>query len=799
MDRRGWPWKKKSSDKTINADKPASASESLGSSLSSLAHLGDQDKGKIHNYVQISMDSYKHMSTLEGQVQNLEDKVKTLEEKLSATYSELSNKDNLVKQHAKVAEEAVTGWEKADAEVISLRRDLESVTLSKLAVDDRASHVDSALKECMRQIRNVKEESERKLQDAILIKTKQWEKVKLELEAKIAKLEEGLLQAADENAALLRSLQASSNKIMKMEEEKSQAEDEIKLSKESILSYEKEISSLKYELHIVSKELDIRNEEKNISMRSAEIANKQHAEGVKKITKLEAECQRLRALVRKKLPGPAALAQMKLEVDSSDRDINEPHIRKSSIKGNNLRVYSIPDSSFGNLQQSHNEFLTKKLMAMEEETKALKEALDTSNTELQASRNRCAKTVGRLKSLEAEMQAFKQKRSSQNSNLIIDSGFPPSRITNNPPSIKSISEDGLGDAESLVESCAASISDLSDSGRCENIDKSEKHMNTTILELMDDFLEMEKMACLPENARVDPGIPSKADDSGKSCVEYKESHDVPRARDLHLKHWNGLGLLPKQDSSVGKFSMMEREDESMSEKDGMVIEHAQYLQDLKKIQLELQEKEQLLEELKIQLSSSQKSYNLAEVQLKCMAESYKSLETHTEELKTENKILKQKIEELQNELVGQKQCHLDALARCKEIQDKMQRDEKSLVRASNSISDSGINTKDMELAAAEKKLAECQETLYLLGRQLQALCPQIEINVSQHSKRFQKIEMLVKPDHCWSSSHGSCNSNELDQVEAYSVSSDIQGMSEEFSLHNCGSTSCLSDTEENLS
>ena len=48
------------------------------------------------------------MSGLEDQVVNLEDQVKALEAKLSAAYSELNNKDNLVKQHAKVAEEAVS-------------------------------------------------------------------------------------------------------------------------------------------------------------------------------------------------------------------------------------------------------------------------------------------------------------------------------------------------------------------------------------------------------------------------------------------------------------------------------------------------------------------------------------------------------------------------------------------------------------------------------------------------------------------------------------------------------------------
>ncbi|KAK0603314.1 hypothetical protein LWI29_003605 [Acer saccharum] len=249
MERRSWPWKKKSSDKFIG--KSVAASESVVASLSSVASIGDQEKCKTVNYVQISLDSYTHLSGLEDQVKTLKDQVKLLE----------------------VAEDAVSGWEKAEAEALLLKRQLESVTLLKLTAEDRASHLDGALKECTRQIRNVKEENQ------------------------------ALLRAAAENAALSKSLQERSNLIVKITDEKSQADAEIEFLKENIMSHEKEINSLKYELHVVSKELDIRNEEKNMSMRSAEAANKQHLEGVKKIVKLEAECQRLRGLVRKKLPG----------------------------------------------------------------------------------------------------------------------------------------------------------------------------------------------------------------------------------------------------------------------------------------------------------------------------------------------------------------------------------------------------------------------------------------------------------------------------------------------------------------
>lgn len=71
---------------------------------------------KKPKYVQISVESYSHLTGLEDQVKSLEeqvngleDEVKDLNEKLSAAQSEMTNKENLVKQHAKVAEEAVSG------------------------------------------------------------------------------------------------------------------------------------------------------------------------------------------------------------------------------------------------------------------------------------------------------------------------------------------------------------------------------------------------------------------------------------------------------------------------------------------------------------------------------------------------------------------------------------------------------------------------------------------------------------------------------------------------------------------
>jgi septal ring factor EnvC (AmiA/AmiB activator) len=400
----------------------------------------------------------------------------------------------------------VLGWEKAEAEASALKVQLETVTLSKLAAEERAAHLDGALIECMKQVRTVKEEGEQKLHDVVFAKTKQWEKIKAEFEAKLLEFEQELIRAGAENDALTRSLQERAELLMKIDEEKAQAEAEIEVLKSTIQSGEREINSLKYELHVVSKELEIRNEEKNMSVRSADVATKQHQEDVKKISKLEAECQRLRGLVRKKLPGPAALAQMKMEVESLGREYGDHRVRRSPAKNSSFHrpmspMSPVPDYAIENLHhmQRENEFLTARLLTMEEETKMLKEALTKRNSELQSSRSMYAKIAGKLRSLEVQMLTGNQHKSpTPNMDIHYDGAL--SQNGSNPPSMTSMSEDGVDDEGSCTESWAnALVSELSHFKK-EKVAKSSVTEGSNRLELMDDFLEMERLACLTSEA-----------------------------------------------------------------------------------------------------------------------------------------------------------------------------------------------------------------------------------------------------------------------------------------------------------
>ncbi|KAL3630288.1 hypothetical protein CASFOL_023272 [Castilleja foliolosa] len=111
--------------------------------------------------------------------------VKSFTEKLSADLVNVSAKEDLVKQHAKVAEEAVAGWEKAENEVVSLKKPLEAALQQNVNLEVRTSHLDGALKECVRQLRQSKDEHEKRVSDALLEKKTEWEAVKSDLEKQI--------------------------------------------------------------------------------------------------------------------------------------------------------------------------------------------------------------------------------------------------------------------------------------------------------------------------------------------------------------------------------------------------------------------------------------------------------------------------------------------------------------------------------------------------------------------------------------------------------------------------------------
>ncbi|RLM58216.1 hypothetical protein C2845_PM18G01740 [Panicum miliaceum] len=207
----------------------------------------------------------------------VQDSTKSLNEKLSAALLTINVKEDLVKQHTRVAEEAVAGWEQAEAEVASLKQLLETASQKNTSLEDQISHLDDALKECVRQLRQAREEQDKKICDAVAKKSKELGSEKSVLQNHIAELSKQL-------------------EATKVEATTVHAQRDLQ---EKLQIVEKENKDLKVELLTLSKDLKILARERDLSNQAAETASKLHLESVKKITRVEAECLKLRHLTRR--------------------------------------------------------------------------------------------------------------------------------------------------------------------------------------------------------------------------------------------------------------------------------------------------------------------------------------------------------------------------------------------------------------------------------------------------------------------------------------------------------------------
>ncbi|CAO2827363.1 unnamed protein product [Amaranthus hypochondriacus] len=273
MDRRSWLWRRKSSDKSHGAETDSSVSGS-GSISSPSERFSDDHQASPNQNTQ----SPEVTSKVAHPDDDVNDGVKILTEKLSAAVATISAKEEMVKQHAKVAEEAVTGWEKAENEVNVLKQQLDAATKKNSSLEDRILHLDGALKECLRQLRQVREEQDEKIEEAISKKSQDTESKNSELGVQISDLR---AQVETANAKVEAAASLESDLRLKL------------------ISVENENTSLRLELRFRLEELEIRTLERDLSTKTAETASKQHLESIKRVAKLEAECRRLKTIARK--------------------------------------------------------------------------------------------------------------------------------------------------------------------------------------------------------------------------------------------------------------------------------------------------------------------------------------------------------------------------------------------------------------------------------------------------------------------------------------------------------------------
>ncbi|XP_028757514.1 filament-like plant protein isoform X2 [Neltuma alba] len=497
---------------------------------------------------------------------DVNDGLKKLSEKLSAALVNVSAKEDLVKQHAKVAEEAIAGWEKAENEAAVLKKQLEAAVLKNSALEDRVTHLDGALKECVRQLRQTREEQEQNMHDAVVEKTHDLESAKLKLEKQLLELQSKLDASNAKSPATV-------------DHDLCQKVDHL----------EKENLNLKHDLIAQLEELKIRTVERDLSTKAAETASKQHLESIKKVAKLEAECRRLKSMSHK---------------TSSVND-------HKSITSASICVESLSDS-----QSDSGE----RLNAVENIDFHKMNGLESNKSEPSCSDSWASALI-------AELDQFKNEKCRQPSS------------------------------------------------------------SSAKIDLMDDFLEMERLASLSETK------------NESSCQE-------PVAANQHLYEESSLraeleNMNQQMSELTGKLEKAE------AEKAELAIALMKSEDCIEASQLQLREAEMKLEEMQREIEAAYKSKEMIDNQLMSMEEEAQKIFA--------------KVYSLEVDIDGERDTFVEIALKCKELEEELERkkQEENLRCAVSSYTEKKIKQEDLALAAG--KLAECQKTIASLGNQLKSL------------------------------------------------------------------------------
>lgn len=474
MDQKAWLWRKKSSEKTIVA------TDKVGVTLK-----------KIDEQVP-TLPTAKAVGS--------ERSMKNLNEKLASVIFECHPKDELMSKQAKLVQEAGAGQEKPEVEAAVVKKELGEALKPPLSANENLPYAGAATAsmKCVKQL-NFDQEEQEQSRDAVIKTSGEFEKAQKELEKNLREANERIAKLAAENSHLSKARLVKEKMIEDLSKRKSQAEAEFSTLMARLDVTEKENAFLKYEFRILEKELEIRNEEMEYTRRSVEATHKQHLESVKKVTKLEAECERLRLLVRKKLPGSAASAKMKSEVEIQGRDQMDMRRRKLS-PSRDLIVRQATTESF------HDISLLVRLHDMEEENRTLKDIVTTKCTELQASRMMFSRTASRLSYVESQLREICTGQKS----MELTSCVPISSEL----SIMSVdidSDDGMSSSGSWANALISELEHFRD-GKIKN-QLEHKGIEVSGMTLMDDFVEMEKLAIVsaetPSGGGYQPDITTK--------------------------------------------------------------------------------------------------------------------------------------------------------------------------------------------------------------------------------------------------------------------------------------------------
>jgi chromosome segregation ATPase len=302
--RASWPWKKKSNDRIA-----ASPEFGFGGTTPTPPKLFDEQE------VARILDDQSRVAN--DALRQAEAKAKARDKKLEIALSDLAAKDELVKKHIKVAEEAMIGRDKAEVQSADWKAQLDAAMKRNLGLEDRVKYLEGALRECTQQLQFVHKEQEKlRTHEETVVTTKtkttmqpKYDELCAEMNAQLAKASQLVAYTRNELSvsqahanSLTLALKERTAEFGAIAEAKGCLEMEISSLKVKLDGVEKDNVTLQQENQILKRDLEMWKAECEYQRKSLESVSQQHVESVKTIARLDAECSRLRIAVNRKLP-----------------------------------------------------------------------------------------------------------------------------------------------------------------------------------------------------------------------------------------------------------------------------------------------------------------------------------------------------------------------------------------------------------------------------------------------------------------------------------------------------------------
>ncbi|CAL9241013.1 unnamed protein product [Arabidopsis halleri] len=684
--------KRESSERSFGELESVSSLSEKDSEIQPESTMESHDDDEIQQSPTVSLE-------VETENEDLKDSMRTLTEKLSAALANVSAKDDLVKQHVKVAEEAVAGWEKAENEVVELKEKLEAGDDKNRVLEDRVSHLDGALKECVRQLRQARDEQEQRIQDAVIERTQ-------ELQSSQTSLENQILETATKS------------------EELSQMAESV--AKENVM--------LRHELLARCEQLEIRTIERDLSTQAAETASKQQLDCIKKVAKLEAECRKLRMLAKSsasfndyRSTDSHSDGGERMDVSCSESWASSTLIEKRSLQGTSSsieldlmgdflemeRLVALPETPDGNgksgpesvteetvvpLENSlaaETELLTSRIKELEEKLEMLEAEKNVLENEVKCNREEAVVHVENLLDAEIEVLTSRTKELEEKLEKLeaeknkLENEFKGNReeavvhVENSVAAEIEVLTSRTKELEEQLEKLEAEKDELESEVKC-NREEAVAHVENSLA------AEIEVLTCRIK--QLEEKLSKLEAEKDELKCEVRCNREVDSTLRFELEA-----------IACDKMELENKLEKLEVEKAELQISFDIIKDKYKESQVCLQEIETKLEEIQTEIRMANELKAEVESQIIAMED----------EAKTKSTKIKSLEEEMRKERIA-----FDELRRkCEALEQEISLHKENSIKSENK--EPKIKQEDIETAAG--KLANCQKTIASLGKQLQSL------------------------------------------------------------------------------